>query len=126
MSHQIHSEHQKRKPKPIVGPGLGRDNLPQRPRDVLVGKGPLGDGLRENGVGACDARCDDEGREERDARHGGEHAERGAEPHDGHDGEQAERHFFPALQVVLGWELVARDDELDANHDASDTLGAVS
>lgn len=122
MSHEVRSQHQKGEPKAIVGASLGGDDLTERAGDEFVGKGPLGDGLGEDGVGAGDGGADDEGGQEGDLGDGGEHARRGAEPHHCHDGQQAEGHLLPAVEVVPGGELVAGDDELDADHDSGDAL----
>ena len=71
VAHQIHGEHQKREPEPIIGARFGGDDLSQVAWHVLVGKGALCNGLRKNRVRGRDAGADDQRGEERNLRDGG-------------------------------------------------------
>jgi hypothetical protein len=126
MLNQVRGQHKEWEPETVVGTGLGRDDLTERSSDVFIGEGSLGDGLRENWVGAGDAGSDDEGGEEGELGNGDHDAGGCAEPHDGHDGEKTEGHFLPSCETILGGELIACDDQLYTNHDTSETLWSLA
>lgn len=123
VAHQVNRQHEEREAEAVVQASLGGDNLPQRAGHELVGKGPLGHGLRQDGVGAGDGGGDGEAREQGDLGHGGEHAGGGEEPHEGHDGYEAEEDLPAALPDVPRRELVAGDDELEGYDEAGHAEG---
>lgn len=117
VAHQVGRQHQEREAEAVVGPRLGADDLTQRPRHVLVGKGALGDGLAQHGVRGRQARPDHEAGQQRqlgDRRH---QARRRAQPRDGHGRQQQHRHVLPPLDRVLGRQLEPRDHQLHRDHD---------
>lgn len=122
VAQQLDGEHEKRKAEAVVEHGLGGDDLSQRTSDVFVGKRALGDSLGQNGIGAGDGRGDGEGGEEGDLGDGGEEAGGCDQPHRGHDGNEADEELLLTGPDVPGGQLVASDDELDADHNSSDAL----
>ncbi|TLD26804.1 hypothetical protein PspLS_05110 [Pyricularia sp. CBS 133598] len=118
VAHEIGGQHQEGKDEAVVGTGLGADNLTQRTRHVLVGKGALGDGLAQHGIRRREARGDDEAAQQRELGDGGHDAGRAAQPRDGHGGQQEDRHVLPPLDGVLGWELEPGNHQLHRDHDS--------
>ena len=51
VAHEVDGEHEEREAEPVVDAGLGGDDLTDFSGHVLVGKGTLGDGLGQDGIG---------------------------------------------------------------------------
>jgi hypothetical protein len=125
MSQEVYGQHEERKPESIVEARLCGDDLTQGTSDVLVCKWTLGDGLGQDRIRAGDGGGDSQSGEERDLGHCGEKAGRREQPHERHDGDEAHKKLLLAVPDKLGRELVASNDELEADDDSSNALGNI-
>lgn len=117
---QVQGQEQERVAEPVVGAGLGDDDLLQVLGDVVVGELALDDDVRQDGVRGGDAGADGEGVQEGEVRHEGPDQEGGGEPHGGHDGAQEDGQGTPLLLEVTAGELDAGEDQLDAEDEAGE------
>lgn len=114
---------QERKAKAIIGASFGGNELSQGARNELIRERSLCHGLRKDGVGAGNARTNNEGGQERHLWYDDVDAHAGEDPHDSHDWKETYRHLFPVVLLVSCWKLESSNDQLHANHNSAHSLG---
>lgn len=117
---QVQRQEQERVAEPIVGTGLGDDDLLQIFGDVVIRELALDDDVRQDWVCGRDARADGEGVQKGQVGDEGPDQKGGGEPHGGHDGAQEDGEGLPLLLEVAAGELDTGEDQLHAEDEAGE------
>lgn len=117
---QVQRQEQKWVPEPVVGTGLGDNDLLQVLGDILIGELALDNDVGQDRVSRRDARADGEGMQEGDVRDEAPDQERGREPHGGHDRAQEKCEGLPLLLEVAAGKLDTGEDQLYAEDEAGE------
>lgn len=117
---QVQRQKQKWVPKPVVGTGLGDNDLLQVLGHVVIGKLALDNDVGQDRVSRRDARADGEGMQEGEVRDEAPDKERGREPHEGHDGAQENGEGLPLRLEVAARKLDTSEDQLYAEDEAGE------